>query len=379
VTHLLTASRLGIGRACPGFASLPHDNVSQPGQADGIEKHADQDAAIKSGKVPSLYTERWPGMTWRSEVRFAINPTTGIGRELGEGGGRDYSTATADEVPGTADVVGLRPGLVVIVDKKQFDPGVPQAALNAQLHIAALAFCRAHGIDDAEVAIDHEARAFDVAALDPFDLESFRVELAEIQGAVALSIAIVRDGGEPILNEGTHCRWCPAFLAGCPLKQELRVQAERRLALIDDGRSPVPFLEDDNDAARAYEFSQRLSVLKKRIDAAVYARAKDKPFLVRPGVMLGETITKGKKKLDADKLYEIVKAEYGQGIADAAVIRSATQKRLEEALEFTGVASKAAAKKEMLRRLEETGGIAQDDKLEIDEYPVEMPMLKAVP
>lgn len=369
----LTASRLGLAKHCPGFASLPHSDSPTPESEAGSGKHADQDAAIKAGRVPSAYTERWPGLAWRSEVKFAIDIVTGRGRELGVGGDRDYSPATADEVPGTADVVGIGSELVVVIDKKSFDPNVPRAAVNAQVHVAALALCRAYGIDVAHVAIDHEVRELDVAELDAIDLEAFAIELREIVGAVALAASVE----SPILNEGSWCRWCPAF-NHCPAKLALKADAELRLALVDDGDSPVPFLEDDEDAADAYEFVDRMRMLIKRVDAALYARAKDRPIPLRNGMVFGAHPKESRETLDADKLYALVKEKHGQGIADAAVIRSATKTRLKEALEFAGVASKAAAEREILTELRKRGGTSRETKIVIEEHAPEVPMLKVV-
>jgi len=363
----LTASKLGIARACPAFVVYPHVDTPTQEADDGTERHAEQEAAIVRGDVPAAYVERWPGLTWRAEVAFAVDVRTGIGRELGVGTRRDYSAVTEHEIAGTADAVGIGPTSLVVVDKKSFDPSVPRADVNAQVHVAALALCSAHGRDSADVAIDHALRPLDVASLDVFDLEAFLGELRAIAARVQDARDVASAGTEPRVAPGPHCRWCPA-LHYCPATRALKAEIEHRADLVAQDRSPVGFLERDEDAADAYEFAERVRILLKRLDAALYARAKDKPIPLRDGRVFGPRLVDGKEKLDGDITYAVVRELHGQGIADAAVIRTATKARIKEALDFAGVPNKAAAEREIYKAVKDRGGSKKESTTRIEAH-----------
>ena len=75
---------------------------------------------------------------------MAWNWTNDTARELPGAGHRDYSAADPlTEVCMTIDAVGSMPGLVIVGDFKSFDPNVPRARVNGQVHLGALAVCRA--------------------------------------------------------------------------------------------------------------------------------------------------------------------------------------------------------------------------------------------
>jgi hypothetical protein len=372
---VITASRIELVKRCVGSHALPHRDAHEHEVADGKDRHATQEESINAGDVPAEYTERWPGMTWRAEVKFAYDIVTGDGRELGVGNDRDYSTAHPTEVCGTADVVGLSDRLIVIVDRKGFDPSVSRAAQNAQVHLAALAFSRAHGIDDAHVAIHHEVRPLDVAELDMLDLDAFAVEVRDIFHAAAAAREAYAQGAPLELNEGKWCRWCPAFDA-CPKKRAL-VQMVASNAADDQVEMLLP-LNSDEGAAMAYDFAQRLRMLLKRVDAAIYARAAERPIPLPNGMMLGKVQTLGNERLDGDIVYEVIKARHGQAIADAAVERTATKKRIREALGFvSGKGQLAAMERSVLDDVRARGGAKREPKETIEEYPAKQ--LKAAP
>ncbi len=367
----LTASKVELALACPGSFALPHTDVRTPEAEAGKALHEKDEAAIKSGNVPEAFTDRWPGLTWRAEVKFAYDVATGEGRELGTGTDRDYSSINPFEIAGTADVVGTAPGKLVVIDRKSFDPNVSRAAQNAQLHILALAASRSLGLDHADVAIMHEVRGLDVAALDVLDLDLFASEIRTLLLSVARERKSARDGLPITLKTGKHCRWCNAF-AACPKQGELMELVKTDGGQLDPGSRMLISLERDEDAAEAYLFAGRVSMLLKRLNSALYARASERPIPIGNGKMFGKVATLGNEKLDGDVVYQVVKEKHGQAIADTAVIRSATKTRLKEALGFVG-GKVAANERDVLDEVRLRGGSRKDSKETVEEF---VPQLK---
>lgn len=367
---MITASRLEIARECPGFSALPHVDTPTPDTEDGRVRHAVQQAEIEAGVVPSALLERWPDLaeSWRAEVKFAIDLVTGEGRELGIGTDRDYSDARGEvfTICGTADAIAIGDDVVVVVDKKRFNPDVTRPAQNAQLHIAALALCRAHKKERAEVAILHEVRGLEVAELDVLDLDTFAAEAKQILEDATRARWAARNGDQLPLREGPWCRWCPAF-AACPKKLALKKEVDAHPIVVSPDAPMLPF-RDDDDAANAYEFADRVRMLLKRLDAALYARAAERPIPLRSGKLFGKVVKEGNEKLDGATVYAVVREKHGQGIADTAVVMSATKTRLKEALDLAGVKNKAGAERAVLEEVRARGGSRRDQKETIDEY-----------
>jgi hypothetical protein len=362
---MITASKIGLAHACPSFAALPHLEEKHAGQDEGNERHEEREAIINNGGIPEGLADRWPDYLWRAEVAFAFDVATGIGREIGSGLDRNYN-AGPFEIAGTADVVGRGPcDELVIVDWKSYDPGVPRAAVNGQLHTLGLAACRTYGRNSAEVAIHHEVRALDVALLDEMDLEAFHVDLQAIMAAVTSARSRARAGEQLTFSPGAHCRYCPAFHA-CPVQRELTTQVNTGEAEVR-AEFLMP-LATDEGAREAYEFAQRVRMLLKRLDGAIYARAGERPIPLANGRMLGRVTRPGNEKLDGDVVYAVIKEKHGQAIADAAVIRSATKTRLKEALVFAGAKSVAAAERELLAEVRSRGGATKETKTVIEVY-----------
>ncbi len=357
---MITASKIGLAHACPGAFALPHLEEKHAGQDEGNERHEERETLINEGGIPEGLADRWPDYTWRAEVAFAIDVATGIGREIGSGLERNYQTLGPFEIAGTADTVGRGPcDELVIVDWKSFDPSVPRAAVNAQLHTLALAAGRAYGREDVEVAIHHEVRALDVASLDAMDLEAFHVELRGILDQVTSARTRARAGEPLTFSPGSHCRYCPAFHA-CPVQRDLTTMVKTGVAEVR-AEFLMP-LATDEGANEAYEFARRIRLLLKRLDSAIYARAAERPIPLSNGNMLGRIEKRGNEKLDGDIVYQIVKEQHGADVADAAVVRSATKTRLKDAVKT------AAAERAVLDEVRKRGGSKREMRMVVEEY-----------
>jgi hypothetical protein len=362
---VITASRLELARACPGFAALPHYDTPTPESEAGHARHASREDEILRGAVPDVLAERWPDLTWRAEVKFALDLATGHGRELGTGTDRDYSSAGPFEVCGTADAVGTAEGRLVVVDWKGHDPNVSRASVNAQLHVAALALSRALDLDEATVAIHHEVRGLDVAELDLLQLEQFLLDARQILGDAARAKKDHQSGLPLVLNEGAWCRWCPAFDA-CPKKQAFRREVELVVAS-DEREAMLVSFQSDEDAAAAYDFAKRARMLLRRLDAALYARAQERPIPLPSGKIFGPVQKLGNEKLDGPTLHAVVAQRHGREIADASVILSATKVRLREALGFVGKAV-ATEERAILDEVRRRGGAKRETKWTTEEH-----------
>lgn len=364
---MITSSKLEIVRQCPDAFALPQSETRNAYQDAGNERDAVYCAAINAGDIPDQLLAQWRGATWRTQVRYAFDIDTGVGRELPAGEHRDYSMVREREICGTADVVGRRGELVIVGDVKSNDPNVPRAAVNAQVHIGALALSRAYGLVDAHVFIDHLLRPFDVAELDLFDLDAFAVEAKRIMDVAAEGVLAYSDETRALnLRTGSWCRWCASFDA-CPKQQALSIEvrsgaAANRVELL------IPFRDDDS-AADAYEFLGRIKMLSKRLGEALAARAIERPIPLPSGKVYGQVKDTSNERLDGAKTHKVIVELYDRETADAAVEMHATKKRLGEALKARvpkGAAAEATRK--VLARVKLAGGVEQKDKVSLEEY-----------
>lgn len=369
---MITASSIERAHKCEGSHALPQTDEKHAGQDEGNERHTEWEDAINAGNPPAVLVEHWPGYTWRAEVAFAFDVSTGEGWEIGSGVGRAYGDLGPFCVAGTADAVGRGPnGELAIPDRKSFDPNVSRAEVNGQLATLALAATRAYGVDEAEVAIFHEARRPDITTLDFIALQTFHLELRGLLERAAAARHKVREGLELTLTPGTHCRYCSAF-HDCSAQKALALDVRSGEA---DMRVAAMSLDSDEDAARAYEFLKRIKMLSARLSTMLHARAAQAAFPVGDGKWFGKHTKTDSEKLDGDVMYEVVKMLHGQGVADTAVIRSATKTRLKEALAFAKVASVPKAEKAVLEEVRKRGGARREKKEVVEEF---VHQLKAV-
>lgn len=357
-----SASKIALAMACEGALVLPQTRVANAYTDDGNAKHEALEAEIVAGRVPDVLELRWPGYTWRSEVAYAVDLATGVGRELGVGIQRDYAAFNLGpfEITGTLDLEGTSPdgAEVVIVDRKGFDPNIARAAHNKQLRTLALAVTRAKGIDGCEVAIWHEVRPLDVARLDLFDIEAFHVELRELLASAAGARQRYRAGLPLKLVPGNQCRWCDAYL-GCPAAKALTAEIETGAAEVRV-EALIPF-GDDTSAAQAWDFLARVNMLAKRLREALYARAAERPIPLGNGMVLGSREKQGSTVIDADIAYAVVRELHGQEAADKSVTRKASQVGIERAVG-------KPAKKAVMAEIEARGGTSRDVKTVTEVY-----------
>lgn len=356
---MITASRLELVARCEGHLTRRQVNEPNEWSEAGIRRHADDELAINAGDVPEIYTERWPGLLWRSEVRYAYDASDGTSEFCGLGSNRNYGAPAPFRIGGTVDVEGRGPSILVIVDKKSFEAVTP-AASNPQIRFLALAAARVHPADRIFVAINHELHGLDVAELDPnFDLDLIAHDTKRLIVHSAEVRAAARAGQAVEFNVGRWCRWCPAF-NDCPKQADLKALLSRD---DDDPDLAMQTLLDNESAPDVYELWKRIGILHKRIGQSLYAHAASRPIPLSSGKMFGAVEKLGNEKLDGDMVYETIRRLHGQQLADAAVVRSATKKRLGEVLK-----RRRGAADEVIQVVRDAGGAERKRTTAIEEY-----------
>lgn len=357
-------SASGVERqlACPGSAHLPQAEYHSEHAAAGSERHEDAEIAALLGGVDDL---PWqvrklldPGDVLAAECAMAYDVANDTARALGHIKWRDYQGLGPFDVPMTLDLIIYGERRVIVVDYKGYRTVTP-AAENRQLATGALAVARASGRDEVIVAIVYLGaswRPADVATLSVFELD---VHAARLRAMMTSS--------DRSLHVGSWCEYCHAFLA-CPEQKALTVQADGEMAVSVEAM--IPF-ERDEDAADAYDLMQRIKTLATRLNAALYARAAERPIPLRSGRFLGRQTRLGDREYDGKMIHAVITATPGLGrdIADKAVEMVATQTRFEEVVKPLVKRGKfAETKRAVFDAVKQLGGMTQKEVTSVVEY-----------
>lgn len=357
----MTPSASGIPRAlrCPTSLVLPRHQFDSAHAEAGTEHHEDLEAAIDIGDESAIPEEILaliePGDEMITERAFAYDVATDTGRELAVTSKRAYEGLGPFEIPGTPDLVIRGPRRIIVVDHKSFEE-VDPAEKNAQIATYALTVARAWGYDEAEVMIHYKIRRPSFAVLGPLDLDAHAARLKQLQ----LDAAKAARDPLAFLNDGPWCKYCEAHL-DCPKWDGLRKMVR------SDFQAVVPF-ERDEDAVEAFDLLGRIKMLAGRIEGALRARAKERPIPLPDGRVFGAHDVTGKRKLDGDAAYQMIREKYGQQVADKAVVRTASQKGIELALKDAGIPSPGKAKSGIVKALEDAGAVERKTTTRIEVY-----------
>jgi hypothetical protein len=356
---------------CPTSALLPQHDYKTEYAEQGTDYHADQEAAIDVGDEDAIHPDVLAlireGDETITEMAFAYDPIADTARELGRITREQYAALVKPgELPGKPDLVIRGNGRLLVVDHKGHEE-VEDAERNAQVATYALMVARAYGYDECEVAIVYRAtyRRPTHATLNALDLAAHGDRL----NALRADIEKARETPQLFLSDGAHCKYCPAFLGGCPRMESL----QRRVAggdLVRRAEQLIPF-NDDESASRGLDLLERLKMLTARLSAALYARAAERPIPRGDGKVFAQVIKEGNRKLDGDAAYALLREKYGQEVADKAVTRSATQKGIETALKAAGVKGASAKKDAIVDALEEAGKVERKPKTSFETVPAE--------
>jgi hypothetical protein len=372
----LTASAVPRALACPASLVLPQSEYRTEYADQGHERHEEMEDAAEHdrSKLPDEVQRLiMPGDVLGAEMAFAYDVATDTARDLGPIAKRDYERAGLRpyELAGTPDLIIVGNGRIVVCDYKSFAE-VDHAETNEQTMTYALMVARCYGFDSVTVAIVYLVanRRPTIATVYGPDLDAHAARLRKLQS----DIVTVAKNPTAHASVNEHCRYCPAFLA-CPAQKQLTSDAGNGLVSVRV-EAAIPFV-DDAEAADAYELLGRIGLIHQRLRAALYARAAERPIPLHSGKMFGPVAKEGNEKLDADIVYDVVRAKHGQAIADSAVKRVATKTQLKSALGFVGAKSVAAEEREVLKLVRERGGSKRETKTVIEEYDAGLRLVAA--
>lgn len=368
---MLSSSKLELLDRCEGAFTRRWRDSPNEWSESGTGRHAADEDAINAGDVPDEYTERWPGLIWRSEVRYVYDVSSDTSRFVGTGSTRDYGDLRPFEVPGTVDVEGRGDGMLVVVDRKGFEVQTP-ADRHPQVRFLALAAARVEPADRIIVAIRPEIGPMDLAEVDPvFDLDVIAHDVKQrvIRAATVRSDA--RSGKPVAFNTGRWCRWCPAF-DDCPRQAELRALVTRPDD--DPELAMLTTVVDETDAPAVYELYRRIGILHKRIGQSLHAMAASRPIPIGGGKFYGRREKLGNERLDGDVTYTVVRDLHGQAVADQAVERSASKAQLKRAFKAAGL-KVAPAEAAVLAEVRARGGASRKPTYEFEEFTAELQLV----
>lgn len=239
---LPSASAIGRALECPASVILPATQVHREDAVRGSSIH--RFARLVARGVPieeaiKHVAPKWQATCWqldwqtllggiteiRSENAFAIDVETQQVRFLGEDIGRDYSSVTATEYPGSEDIGGIDyDGMPVTTDVKTGFLPVTECWENKQIAYFALRIHLETGADRvrgrlAYVREDGSVR-LDIHVFTRIELEDFLDELTDLVPRIEEARAQLAAGITPATSSGPWCRYCPA-VSVCPSKTAL--------------------------------------------------------------------------------------------------------------------------------------------------------------
>lgn len=318
------------------------------------EEHRDACAALPIDELP---------VNLLAEVAYAWDVSSNSVRVIGMNVDRAYGTLGPFEIPGTADVVGVDQAsdqAFVLDWKSQGYRGHARDSL--QLRFLALCAQAQYGVGSVRVEIAALGDGGEVRrswhVYDELDLAAFASELRE--WFVGASIA------ERASSEGAWCRNCPSFQS-CPAKVALLHAAA------GGGDLTAPFMGglSRSSVGAAYVLSENLRSMARELDRRIAAAVEELgPCETPRGTVIKRALVEGNERLDGDTVWQTVEAMAGRDVADAAVERSATKKKLGEALRAKFGRGGAAKEREVLDAVRKAGGskrTTSERMVEVDE------------
>lgn len=361
----VTPSALGRIAACIRSEAMPHTHSRSPFARKGTVAHKFLADCLDHGRdralsmveevedidwLEAIDIERLPAFErdkYSAEVAVAYSPSLREGRLIGYGLSREAAAAKreGDEIVGIVDVGGVAEEGVVVQDYKTGWGYVERAEVNWQMRTYSLfmarTFLKTSAFHSVVRVRDNGDHYFDTAVMDELDLLSHEEEFLSLLRRREDVRQAVRAGlpeAIPPLNEGRHCRYCPAF-AVCPAKSF----AIRALA----GSPAQDLVLTPELAAQAWRQLKLAGKTLERYESVLKDYARQTPVpLGENGEILGEKKHKV-ESIEPDQARLVLEKQYGD--LGGAIAGEATEKR--ETL--TKAALKSALKKLMLPTLPE--------------------------
>jgi len=369
----LSMSSLGRASICAASAVLPRIETQNPDSEAGIAGHRFLELVPRIGaeealtRVAEEYREmcaalqldKLPlGPGHRQEVAFYYDVLTGKAVEIGESIDRAYPALQDWQIPGTADVVRVDPGVSVYVGDWKFGFGhdlhTAPIEENLQLRSLALAAARAYGVQRARIEIwylpEHRPATFD---LDAFALAAHAAQLRELYERVIKVDRAHRAGMTLNVRAGLHCGYCPA-LQHCPSTQALAAQLVATPDTIE--RDTKALLTKDN-APLAYERWRQMKAVTDAVGNALCAWARESPITTKRGTVYGP-VSVTREHVDGNVAFHVIQQLHGDVVAGKAVEIATSKAAIERAVKpVVEKGGGAAAIRRVLQAIEAEGGI----------------------
>jgi len=315
---IFTASAAARVLACPASVVLPHAYSHGQAAEDGVAIHEflravltgrPKDAALSL--VPGHLQSRCASFDLsnaigdleaiKAEVAYALHVHEDTARFLGENIGRAYDV-NPFEVPGTLDFVGRHwEGHYVVGDWKTGQPVTP-CRKNPQMLFAASVAMRHHECSEVEgriVYLHEDGSIFvDRHRFSAFDVDAFVQDLRQAFQLVAQAQEQMGGRIVPSVNEGDHCRYCPA-MHSCPAKVAL---ARSMVTDVDQLRTSLETLTPDQ-AGQAWLKLEKIKKLAEMVEDKLRDMARSTPIVLSDTHELRESsyesTTTDSKKLES--------------------------------------------------------------------------------
>jgi len=236
---------------------------------DGVIECSPEVEPYRDPLTEAIAMLRAEGWVLAAEVPMAYWPATGSARALKKGGGhRAYADVKSHEMSGTADIVGVKPGRVIVVDIKTGRSARSHSALETdQLRMLAVGFAAIYGATSVEVALLH---------VEPGDYYLDRGELyAWDLEETADSLRALAEMADPVPTPGMHCTtmWCP-IRAVCPATLVAVQRIDAEVARAFPGAMTTVDSDDKARAARValLLYDERADALKASLDEYIRHR-----------------------------------------------------------------------------------------------------------
>lgn len=276
--RLLTASALARAEQCQGSAIL--DAIDEAGEyaatGSAVDRYVEtaktksRDVALREAPaelrpcLDALTIDRIPDGA-EYQVAFAINAITGEVKRISSRLKGYPSDLAGTWIFGTADIIGVRDGRVLVWDLKWGTSTIGRdPATDLQLGLYAVCAARIAGVDEAEVGFlragwDGVLRP-DTATLDAMALDAMEVRIAMIW-------TMVREAGpHPRLRVGEWCGYCPARRSCPAMVQPVALALRGEIEALAGDSLPSPDAVREKIASLALVDKGRLY---ERLDAAV--------------------------------------------------------------------------------------------------------------
>ena len=321
-------SASGIERmlACPASVVLPQVHSTTGDASDGTVKHAfvsdvlsgasvaDALARVPADLRPTCEKVDWHALGGdlhdvRSEVAYVLDVRNRTAREVGVNIGRSYPELGEWEIPGTADIEGVRfDGVPVVDDLKSGWGEVTRSEDNGQLGFFAAVKLITTGASEVEVRIaklrDDGSVTPDSATLSAFEVESFIDELDAGAERVHAARRVYLAGGPLDVTEGPWCRYCDSK-TWCPAYTRMALAMTQN---VDELAKMVAHLDEDG-ATKALRDWRYIGEIHEMIGKALKARARAQGIGIDERKWYAEVMT-SRKSFDADAALALLRS-YG--------------------------------------------------------------------